>query len=232
MSTAAWYWAIGGICAAGLLAVVILLVSIFTAGPSIPMRHRRPGWRPDKNRNPPRGVSIAPVILIVGTLGCCCLASTGIGGYGYGRSQKQAAELPTLIVIESLTPSHTPTSTVTPTVTVTPSSTPTLTVTPSVTVTPTYTVTPTETPTLTVTATPTITPQFGIISDGPAVNVRGGPGLVYDIRTTLLPGTAFRILQYERDGDGFMWYEVRVEEQPKIGVEGWVREDLMRILAP
>lgn len=215
------------------IVVVVGLLLLIMQGPQLPMRHRQPGWRPDKNRNPPEPVNMIPV-MIGAVLGLSCCVLTGMGAaYAVGRANGDVLVVPTVApVIESLTPTatltDTPTTTATATQTATATATPTLTATrtPTRTITPTPTTTPSKTPTA------TITPAYGIVAEGPAVNVRGGPGTVYDIRTTLKPGTTFRVLSYERDGDGFMWYEVRVEQPPKVGVEGWMREDLLRMLAP
>ena len=138
---------------------------------------------------------------------------------------------PTPTDTPSPTPTDTPTSTPTdapsPTPTDTPTSTPTDTPpaptdpspdtpTPTSTATPTPTTTPTETPTptFTPTATPTPTPKPDAVVNTEALNLRSGPGTVYDVLGRLKRGDCLKVTGKCPEGD---WLRVICPR----GREGW-----------
>ncbi|MDI6860992.1 MAG: SH3 domain-containing protein, partial [Caldisericia bacterium] len=53
----------------------------------------------------------------------------------------------------------------------------------------------------------------------PPTNIRTGPGLNYDILTTITERMVLKVLSEAKDSDGRVWYKVKIE---KIGKEGFV----------
>ncbi|MCX8095417.1 MAG: N-acetylmuramoyl-L-alanine amidase [Caldisericia bacterium] len=53
----------------------------------------------------------------------------------------------------------------------------------------------------------------------PPTNIRTGPGLNYDILTTITERMVLKVLSEAKDGDGRVWYKVKIE---KLGKEGFV----------
>jgi len=113
-----------------------------------------------------------------------------------------------------------------PTPKTTPTNTPTLTPTPTITPTntPTLTPTPTATSTNTPTPTPTPTPNAVVVVN---VNLRSGPGTVYDIIGSLSPG---QILTVTGRNAKATWLQVNTDQTQ----EGWVvnRADLVILNLP
>lgn len=107
----------------------------------------------------------------------------------------------------TLTPSISPT----PTITLTASQTPT----PQ---TPTSTLTPSPSPTLSA-------PIAGV--EGAARNIRGGPGLDFDLVTQLTAGDEVGILGSVVGSDDEVWYLITFEDEEGTLLEGWIRFDLV-----
>lgn len=108
-----------------------------------------------------------------------------------------------------------PTSTDAPPLTPTPI--PTATFTPSPTDTPAATQTPTVVPTPTLIPTPTATPPDAVVVATSGLNLRSGPGTIYDIITSLRNGDILDVLGRILSDD---WIQVRSVNP---GVVGWVR---------
>jgi uncharacterized protein YraI len=109
----------------------------------------------------------------------------------------------------------------TPMRTVTPTSTPTKTLTPSPTNIPTWT--PIETPTLTriATSTPTPTPYAVVLAE--VLNVRSGPGIVYDVIGKLEEGSQIPIKAQTEEGT---WYQIVTPRYRR----GWIYGDLVKVI--
>ncbi len=116
----------------------------------------------------------------------------------------------------TLTPITTPSST--PTITPTPTP---VTPTPSPTITPTSTNTATPTPSPTITPTPNLTPHAIIDSPGSQLNVRGGPGRIYEPPLGAYNNDAVvDILGQQRDSNGDLWWLVRFTGG--VNGQGWI----------
>jgi len=113
-----------------------------------------------------------------------------------------------LLFVVSPTPSPTSTSTDTPT----PTNTPTPADTPTPTLTPTGTPPPTDTP----------TPIPDAVVNAEALNLRSGPGIVYDILAVLKQGDSLKVRGRNLVGD---WLKVIAPD----GKEGWVAASLLEI---
>ncbi len=111
-----------------------------------------------------------------------------------------------------------PTATSTPEPTTRPTSTPTLTATAVPTSSPTATPTPTPLPTATATLTPTPMPQVIVL--GESVNLRAGPGTVYDIVGSIQQGDSLVLLARTQGDD---WWQVEYK-----GQEAWVFASLVK----
>ncbi len=102
-----------------------------------------------------------------------------------------------------------------------PTASPTDTPQPSPSSSPTDTLTPSPTPTATKTPTPTFTPTvFGIVRSQQRVNVRGGPGVNFEVYDSLVPGTGVQVIGQDDDGN---WYNIKLENED----EGWVSASLL-----
>ncbi|HOC52151.1 MAG TPA: SH3 domain-containing protein, partial [Caldisericia bacterium] len=53
----------------------------------------------------------------------------------------------------------------------------------------------------------------------PPTNIRTGPGLSYDILTTITERMVLKVLSESKDSDGRVWYKIKIE---KLGKEGFV----------
>ncbi len=93
---------------------------------------------------------------------------------------------------------------------------------------PTFTFTPSETPippTATDTLTPTeVPPVIGIVQSLNSVNVREGPGTMYNIIAALDPGTGVRVIEDHESGD---WLMIEMENRDI----GWISAQLLRVEA-
>ena len=108
---------------------------------------------------------------------------------------------------------------------------------PELTPTPTYTATPTHTPTSTPTSTPTATPTGtppptdtptpipGAVVLAEALNLRSGPGIVYDILAVLKQGDSLKVTGRNLAVD---WLKVIAPD----GKEGWVAASLLEVNLP
>jgi len=112
----------------------------------------------------------------------------------------------------SVVPLDAPTSTYTPTPTSTDTPTPTLT----------NTHTPTVTPTPTTTVTPTPTPIPDAMVNTEALNLRSGPGVVYDILGVLKRGDCLKVIGRNLAGD---WLKVICPDER----EGWILCSLLQV---
>ncbi|MGC8942683.1 MAG: SH3 domain-containing protein, partial [Caldisericia bacterium] len=53
----------------------------------------------------------------------------------------------------------------------------------------------------------------------PPTNIRTGPGLSYDILTTVTERMVLKVISESKDTDGRVWYKIKIE---KLGKEGFV----------
>lgn len=96
---------------------------------------------------------------------------------------------------------------------------------------PSETPTQTETPTLTVTATATAT-LAGAVDSSSDTNrrLREGPGLEFDIVTSIPGETGIGIIGYEINEQGEEWYRVNFIDEDGQVIVGWMRSDLVDTL--
>jgi len=183
---------------------LIILVTAFTA---IFMFRR--GWvlppkkasDPDESESPFIGVTVSLIVVALTAL-----------IVGISISPDWGAVQLAFSVFSTHTPTSTSTNTPspTPTLTDTPVPSPTLTATPMPTITPTATPMPTTAPTATLTP----TPWADAVVNAEALNLRSGPGTVYDVLGVLKRGDPLKVTGKSPEGD---WLRVICPR----GREGW-----------
>lgn len=130
------------------------------------------------------------------------------------------AELPTRTATVTASPSATTTATVTATQTQTQTAT--LTLSPTV-IPPSET--PAETPFNTFTPLPTPPCQTIVVNESGAF-IRNGPGIGYAAIETVPQHVIFEVLGFLQDGDGRVWYNIRLLD----GTPGWISSGVSEIL--